>query len=168
MDEWKIPPYCRKLLWPSSGRKKQMDIEKKARKAGGTTNFESDDESGEEEEDEENYEAHEEDDTEDDAQPSNQEENFGTILLREWERRSDSLIHSYSIAGWILSPCLEIQQDAKMAIRGPWKEKVNELLVKLYVPHNLSTADRTVFQNKMLCDFWHEWEAFNSRISRRI
>jgi hypothetical protein len=88
--------------------------------------------SGDEEEDnEEYYEAREKDETEDNSQDSDEEEGFGTLLLRCWQRRSESLVHTYSaIAGWIHSPCKEIQQDVKKSISYSDIQGKRELLVK--------------------------------------
>jgi hypothetical protein len=175
LDQWKIPENLEEAL-SAITTKKQKDLVNKAVKQGGTVNFasqtesdpESEVESGEEEDEDGAYEAAEEEEANEDPDPEElgprpADSRFGSLILYLWNKRSLSLIHPYSIAGWILSPCKVIQDDVKNNLAIYHKDKVGALLVKLFVPENLSSEQKQKLKNIMLNTFWDEFDAFSSR-----
>jgi hypothetical protein len=172
MNAWKLPPIMVEAN-NAITTKKQQEISKKAGKIGGTANFENEDdeeesgkESGDEADEDGEYNALEDEEETEEAEEEidEDEEGFGTVLCKLWKKRNESLVHGYSVAGWLLSPCKVIQEDVKKNIKNWHKDMVNELLEKLYVaPKNEPREVKIIFRNKLLNTFWTEWNDFNSR-----
>jgi hypothetical protein len=86
------------------------------------------------------------------------ESEVGRAMRRAWSRRRQSLVHSYSVAGWMLSPVEEIMEDAKANHSGDHILLVENLLVKLF-PH-----DTQENKNMMINTFWDEHTQFHSKL----
>jgi hypothetical protein len=78
-------------------------------------------------------------------------------MKRAWLHRRNSLVHSYSVAGWMVSPVEEIMEDAKEDHTGDDIRVVEQLLMKLFPQDTSEKSDA------MLNKFWEEHAQFHSK-----
>jgi hypothetical protein len=92
------------------------------------------------------------------------DEEFGDEILRLWKKREEKLTHDYAIAAWMLSPVEEIRRQVKeMRDYEKHDVAVERLLVKLFLPENLSEEEKENQFDDMTMKFWNEYEHFAGR-----
>ena len=94
---------------------------------------------------------------------STKAQTFSEYVLECWASRERALGHDYAIAGWMLSPCPEIQHQVKKRMDGEDKISCNNLLAKLFLPHTLSPEETNTVLAKIEDKFWSEFHSFNER-----
>jgi len=85
---------------------------------------------------------------------------LGDRFIACWNHRRSKLVHSYSIAGWMLSLTSDILNDAKANQTFDDKRKVEDLLIKI-MKHEAEMLGDDV--SKMLDTFWTEHNNFHAK-----
>jgi hypothetical protein len=81
---------------------------------------------------------------------------LGTKIRTLWDKRKESLVHPYSIAAWMLSPCPEIRAHVRANITYEHKLAMEGLLLKLFLPADLTPEEEMARKATVLDEFWNE------------
>lgn len=100
-----------------------------------------------------------------DSETCAEDDNVTTITLGQkvidiWEKRRKSLIHDFSIAGWLLSPTSDVYVDSSANSTGQHRDAVDRLLKKMYASELSDDSDELA---ALLNDFWEEFEHFKTK-----
>ena len=80
-------------------------------------------------------------------------QSLSDYVLKCWSHCQRALAHDYAIAGWMLSPCPELQHQVKKRMDGEDKISCNNLLAKLFVPQTLSPEETYEFLPRLRMNF---------------
>ena len=102
------------------------------------------------------------------SRKSDNREDLGSLVLQHWKKRRPHLIHSYTIAAWMLSPIPEVMEDAK-SYTDDHHNIVDELIEKLFGDDDefiekLFGYDEKYGVDKLKDLFWQEYKDFSIKV----
>jgi hypothetical protein len=113
--------------------------------------------------DEADYCSSEGDNTDDEYVASELRPKFGTECRTIWDHRFIKLCHDFAIVGWVLALDLLIREDVKNNLQFWHKQACERLLLKLFLPDNLSKEEEALETTTMIDEFWDEYDQFDNR-----
>ena len=95
--------------------------------------------------------------------PKHLEGTFVGECLEAWNKRRSSLLHEYSIAGWLLSPAAPIMAQAFNNYTKEDRRAMETVLLKLLLKPQPTEQATKAAKLHLLVTFWSEFEAFHNR-----
>jgi hypothetical protein len=89
---------------------------------------------------------------------------FGQFLRCMWRKRREKMCHDFAITAWLLSPCPEIRAHVKENLQFEHKLAAERLLLKLFLPDDLTPVAAAIKTSVMIDQFWNEYELFENRL----
>ena len=99
-----------------------------------------------------------------DVVPERLNGSFAGLVLSKWYARQPYFLHSYAIAGWILSPAEPIMKHVAANMRGEHKKVVDSLLKKLLVQKKDTMQAQSFETMRVMTTFWKEHDDFTNKI----
>jgi hypothetical protein len=89
---------------------------------------------------------------------------FGQLLRCFWSKRREKMCHDFAITAWLLSPCPQIRAHVKENLGLEHKLAAERMLLKLFLPDDLTPEAKAQQTAVMIDEFWNEYEWFDNRL----
>jgi hypothetical protein len=100
--------------------------------------------------------------TDPDPPPSSDDSTLYEQIRAAWKKRRQPLIHDYSIVAWMLSPCADVQEDAKNYNHEDIKV-VERFITRVIAPLMPTETESERLCSDLFVKFWREYRHFKTR-----